>query len=86
MSELLEVVGRLSRTLLPAEGEVGLNRRQASHIAEVRDALAGSARDGHIVLIAENLRIARAALDRLTGRAGVEDVLDALFGRFCLGK
>ena len=86
LSELLEVVGRLSRTLLPAEGEIGLNRRQASHIAEVRDALAGSARDGDIVLIAENLRIARAALDRLTGRAGVEDVLDALFGRFCLGK
>ncbi len=27
-----------------------------------------------------------AAFDRLTGRAGVEDVLDALFGRFCLGK
>ena len=27
-----------------------------------------------------------AAFDRLTGRAGVEDLLDALFGRFCLGK
>ena len=86
LSELLEVVGRLSRTLLPTEGEIGLNRRQATHIAEVRDALAGSAREGDSVLIAENLRIARAALDRLTGRAGVEDVLDALFGRFCLGK
>jgi tRNA modification GTPase len=86
LSELLELVGRLSRTLLPAEGELGLNRRQATHIAEVRDALAGPGRDGDIVLIAENLRVARAALDRLTGRAGVEDVLDALFGRFCLGK
>ena len=27
-----------------------------------------------------------AAFDRLDGRAGVEDLLDALFGRFCLGK
>jgi tRNA modification GTPase len=26
------------------------------------------------------------AFDRLSGRAGVEDMLDALFGRFCLGK
>ena len=41
---------------------------------------------GDPVLVAEELRIARAAFDRLTGRAGVEDLLDALFGRFCLGK
>ena len=86
LSALLEVVGRLSRTLLPAEGELGLNRRQAAHIAEVRGSLAGSASNADIVLIAENLRAARAAFDRLTGRAGMEDVLDALFGRFCLGK
>ena len=33
-----------------------------------------------------NCAIARDAFDRLTGRAGVEDMLDALFGRFCLGK
>jgi len=38
------------------------------------------------VLAAENVRAARVAFDRLTGRAGMEDVLDALFGRFCLGK
>jgi tRNA modification GTPase len=30
--------------------------------------------------------MARLALDRVTGRAGVEDMLDALFGRFCIGK
>jgi tRNA modification GTPase len=39
-----------------------------------------------VLLVAENLRSARNAFDRLTGRAGVEDVLDALFSRFCLGK
>ena len=38
------------------------------------------------VLVAEDLRIARTALDQVSGRAGVEDMLDALFGRFCLGK
>jgi tRNA modification GTPase len=38
------------------------------------------------VLIAEELRIARLAIDRISGRAGVEELLDALFGRFCLGK
>jgi len=39
-----------------------------------------------VVVIAECLRAARGAFDRLTGRAGVEDVLDAVFARFCLGK
>ena len=45
---------------------------------------AAEASDG--LITAEHLRYARAALDRLTGRAGVEDMLDALFGAFCVGK
>jgi tRNA modification GTPase len=73
-------------SLLPAEGQLALNRRQAACLGEARDALATAAAAGDIVLVAEALRSARAAFDRLTGRAGVEDLLDALFGRFCLGK
>jgi tRNA modification GTPase len=42
--------------------------------------------DTDVVLVAESLRRSRICFDRLTGRAGVEDVLDALFARFCLGK
>ena len=38
------------------------------------------------LLLAEELRTARRAFDAVTGRAGVEDMLDALFGRFCNGK
>ena len=38
------------------------------------------------ILVAEELRAARTALDTISGRSGVEDLLDALFGRFCLGK
>jgi tRNA modification GTPase len=38
------------------------------------------------LLAAEELRLARQALDRLVGRVGTEDMLDALFGRFCIGK
>ena len=34
----------------------------------------------------ENLRSARRALDRLVGRDSTEEMLDALFGRFCIGK
>ena len=79
-------VERLSRTVLPGEGAIALNRRQAQHFGEAAEALFHAASGTDLVLVAEDLRQARAAFDRLTGRAGVEDVLDALFGRFCLGK
>lgn len=36
--------------------------------------------------LAEELRLASRALDRLVGRIGVEDVLGEVFGSFCLGK
>ena len=37
-------------------------------------------------LIAEELRLAARALGRLTGKVDVEDVLDAIFRDFCIGK
>ena len=36
--------------------------------------------------VAEELRLAVRALDRLVGRIGVEDVLGEIFSAFCLGK
>ena len=83
---LLERTAEIARTLLPADDAIALNRRQATHIAEARDALQLIASTEDFVLAAEHLRAARTAFDRLTGGAGMEDVLDALFGRFCLGK
>ena len=83
---LLARIEQLARAALPAEDAIALNRRQAEHIGEAHAALAGASRSRDLVLIAEELRQARGAFDRLTGRAGVEDVLDALFRRFCLGK
>ena len=37
-------------------------------------------------LAAERLRQAGAALERVTGRIGVEEILGEIFGRFCIGK
>jgi tRNA modification GTPase len=34
----------------------------------------------------ENLRLAATALARLTGVVGVEEILDAVFSGFCIGK
>jgi tRNA modification GTPase len=37
-------------------------------------------------LLAEQVRLATRALERLTGRVDVEDVLDVIFREFCIGK
>jgi tRNA modification GTPase len=86
LKPLLECVESLARQILPSEGEIALNRRQAALVLDARDALIGVSESHDVVLIAEHLRVARLAFNRLTGSAGVEDVLDSLFGRFCLGK
>jgi tRNA modification GTPase len=86
LTPLLERAVELARQVLPDEGAIALNRRQSTHLEEAADALRGAADATELILTAEQLRRARGAFDRLTGRAGVEDLLDALFGRFCLGK
>jgi tRNA modification GTPase len=75
-----------ARMELPAPGDVALNARQHLHIAEVAAAMRAGAEQVDPLLAAEDMRLARLALDRLVGRSGTEDMLDALFGRFCIGK
>lgn len=63
------------------------NQRQRLAVNDCRAALVdGASAVDDPVLIAEHLHQALSALGRLTGRVGVEDMLDALFGRFCIGK
>jgi tRNA modification GTPase len=75
-----------ARQLLPKGDDLALDRRQHELLAEAADALERAAGLDDPVLVAEELRNARGAIDRISGRAGVEELLDALFGRFCLGK
>jgi len=86
LTSLTQLLIDRSRGLLPKGDEIALDRRQHDLLAEGREALSRAAELSDPVLIAEELRIARLAIDRIAGRAGVEDLLDALFGRFCLGK
>lgn len=75
-----------ARSALPRPGEVALNARQHGLLGEAAAALAGAVGQGDLLLVAEHLRLARLAFDRLLGNTGTEDMLDALFGRFCIGK
>ena len=50
--------------------------------------LDGSAPDAELdaELAAEDIRLAARSLGRITGRVGVEDMLDIVFRDFCIGK
>ncbi len=81
--------GRLAETaaqLLPRDDQLAVNARQREWLAAACGELRLGAAQRDLLLIAEHLRVARGFLDRITGATHVEDVLDALFGRFCIGK
>lgn len=75
-----------ARGAMPKPGEAVLNQRQHALLWQAEAALAGATSAADPLLIAEDLRVARLAFDSLIGRATTEDMLDALFGRFCIGK
>lgn len=86
VSALKSALVEAAREALPKPGEAALNARQHARLAEAAEALTAAQALGDSLLIAEELRRARLAFDRLVGRATTEDMLDALFGRFCIGK
>jgi len=75
-----------ARTALPRPGEAALNDRQHRLLSEAEAMLASAGQLTDLLLVAEHLRLARVAFDALVGRATTEDMLDALFGQFCIGK
>lgn len=88
LAELLTAI--TTRLADGPQGEPALLTRQRHRVAvtEAIDALARATRPGLLEaeLMAEDLRQAVVALERLIGRIGVEDVLDQLFAGFCIGK
>ena len=80
-------LGGLARSLTESAGPPPLT--QARHRAALQEAqarLAGAQTADLPELRAEDLRLALRALGRITGSVGVEDILDTLFARFCIGK
>jgi tRNA modification GTPase len=84
-AELRDAIIGHASALLPPVDQAALNRRQRASLAEATSALR-SVPGYDLLLLAEGLRLALVALDHLSGRQGTEDVLDALFSSFCLGK
>ncbi|MEP3052099.1 MAG: tRNA uridine-5-carboxymethylaminomethyl(34) synthesis GTPase MnmE [Erythrobacter sp.] len=86
VEELKQLLVSEARAALPKPGEAALNRRQHALLAEASEALRAALGQSDLLLVGEELRCVRLAFDRLIGRSTTEDMLDTLFGRFCIGK
>jgi len=84
---LVAALGEALRARLDVTAAPALTRqRHRSALEDCRAALARALTADAPELAAEDLRLATRALGRITGRVDVEDVLDAIFAEFCIGK
>ena len=86
MNALRADLAEAARRAMPRPGDAALSARQCELLADAATALAQATSQPDPLLAAEHLRYARVAFDDLLGRTTTEDMLDALFGRFCIGK
>ena len=85
---LIADLADFARTAASGVGDLVASRERhrvhlAGTLAALADALSGSR---PLELRAEDLRRAADALGRIAGRIGVEDLLEVIFGEFCIGK
>ncbi len=86
IAELWRKLLKRAALLLPRDDQLALNDRQRALCVGSFHAIDQARRESDPLLVAESLRLARLALDRITGRSGVEAMLDSLFSTFCIGK
>jgi len=78
-----------ARAMAPGDAPALTRARHRQALIEVTEALLRideAPPPPELALIAEDLRMAMQAMGRITGRVGVEDVLDQIFSSFCIGK
>jgi tRNA modification GTPase len=90
IEQLVAKLTALARqTMAPGDIPSLTRARHRDALVDVNTALGRideAAERPELALVAEDLRIATQALGRITGAVGVEDVLDQIFGTFCIGK
>jgi tRNA modification GTPase len=87
MSDLVKELTAWAVKLTDTKGAAVLARpRQVACVRDTVTALAAAMDANAPELRGEELRAASNALGRLTGVIGVEEILDALFSGFCIGK
>jgi tRNA modification GTPase len=89
IDRLLDVIAELAEERMSSREPALLTlERHRRGFHDARQALASALSPDAVEpeLIAEDLRRAAAAMDRIVGRIGVEDVLGEIFARLCVGK
>ena len=88
IDELLQKLTEYVQQFFGLESGLVTRERHRTQLTVAKLALARALSEscGREELIAEELRLAARALDRLTGKIDVEDVLDVIFRDFCIGK
>jgi len=89
IAQLLDAVANLAEERMagPAPALITLERHRAAFadaLGALERALDPSAQE--LELVAEDLRLAARALERIAGRIDVEEVLGDIFSRLCVGK
>lgn len=86
LAGLRAAITRAAAEQLPSADQLALSLAQKDHLANAIASLERSVPECDDLLRAESLRQAQASFDRITGAAGTEEMLDAMFSRFCIGK
>jgi tRNA modification GTPase len=87
LADLRDRLTEAARSLTAASGPPPLTRaRHRAALQEAASRLAAAIDADLPELRAEDLRLALRAIGRITGQVGVEDILDAIFAQFCIGK
>ncbi|MDB5716314.1 MAG: mnmE [Sphingomonadales bacterium] len=86
MAELYEAITAAASACLPAPDQVALTLRHRTALRKACSALSIIAGEQDELIVAEILRVALLAVGEVTGGADAEDMLDVLFGSFCIGK
>ena len=85
--QLLAALGEMVATRMDSIASPLITR--ARHRAALKEALSSLLRfrpDAPLELTCEELRFAASAIGKITGKIWVDDVLDLVFSRFCIGK
>ncbi|RDC61146.1 tRNA modification GTPase MnmE [Alteripontixanthobacter maritimus] len=86
METLRHKLDTRARLAMPKPGEAAINARQRTCLEVAATALAEIDHSTDPLLVGESLRAARSAFDAVIGKTSTEDMLDALFSQFCIGK
>ena len=86
---LVQALGEFGERFFTATPVLVTRERHRVALREATQSLIAALRlgqGGPVELIAEQIRLAARALERLAGRIDVEDILDVIFRDFCIGK